>query len=110
MKESEKTSPGFRLDSEKACRMAEELERKTGAMRAAVGSMDLTVGKTKECWKGEAGDAHRACFLSLKTDAEMCLRNLARAVEDLGQMIGVYLEAEQVSREEAENLPGQVER
>ena len=87
---------------------AEAVRRKVEDMQRCFTELDRCLTRTRNYWKGEAGDAHRENYENKKEDIDEIFKRLNEDVADMIQMAGVYTSTERKVTEIASDLPHDV--
>lgn len=93
----------------------DELKNKAGEITKQIQQMERNwnqlcelVNASKVYWEGDAGEHHRKLVKENEKDVQLILKRLKEHPEDLLEMAGIYISAEEQASEIANRLPDNV--
>lgn len=95
----------IKVTTEELVAKAEIVRNKVSAMKTQIDEAEKLMDKTAAYWIGDAGDKKRKDFKAKKKNAEQIIKRLSEYPDDLMEMAGVYVAAEQENTERPAALP-----
>lgn len=75
-------------------RMAGDIEKEIGDISSQFTQIESEISRTRSYWEGEASDAHKSQYDSMKDEIQEALNRLRSNPRNLLQMAGLYTETE----------------
>lgn len=94
----------LKVTPETLIRTADNIEKKIEDIQKQFCSIETDIYNTRSWWEGEASDAHKAQYDSLKEEMEESIRHLKDSPANLLRMAGLYRETELHTKEAALSL------
>ena len=87
---------------------ADSVKNQLNNIRTSFESIDSTVSHTMGYWKSDAADHHRSTYASYKDRITSAIKRIDEQITDLGQMAGVYEQAESSNTSLSYDLPDDI--
>lgn len=95
----------IKVTTEELLSKAEIVKTKVKAMQDEINETERLMNNTASYWLGSAGDKKRKDFLNKKAKADEIIKRLSEYPEDLLEMAGLYVAAENENADRPAALP-----